>query len=160
MTRLDTKLEDTFVTLGNRFSRSGLFKRAAVMAGAVAGYGTVTEIAGAAPCGDQYGACGGMLCCGCYDGCKCQGSQYFCGCRDWPGSPIAYVTTNYWSKCCGSYRYDWWDCGYFKSDGSCAGAGGCPSVSLDCSSCAPNPCNYAYVNCYRCTFRVIVTNGC
>ncbi len=154
---LDERLERTFASFGDRFSRSGLLKRAAVLAGAAVGYGSITEVAHAAPCGDQWGACGGSLCCGCYDGCVCTGSQYYCGERP----PGCYVTTAKWSRCCnGYYRYDWYDCGFLVvGSNTCCGDGGSPSGSLGCSSCVSG-CENAYVDCYRCTFRRIIAGGC
>jgi hypothetical protein len=158
MNSLDKRLEGTFAAAGERLSRSSLLKRAAVVAGSVAGYGAVTQTALGAPsqCGASWGACGGQLCCGCYSGCTCQGSAFYCGNRPAGCS----VQTAKWSRCCNSYwRYDWWDCGFFRDTGGCCGAGGSPSGSMDCSTCV-NGCNAAYVNCYRCTFRIIVGGGC
>ena len=156
--QLDNRLEKTFASLGSRFNRTGLFKRAAVMAGALVGYGAATESAGAVSlCANTFGACGGSLCCGCYNGCKCIGSQYFCG--DRPNG--CYVTTAKWTRCCNSYYlYEWFDCGFLViGSNACCNDGGSPSASLGCSTCA-NVCGQAYVDCYRCTFRNIISGGC
>jgi hypothetical protein len=159
MNWFDKHLDRTFDSLGARFTRTGLFKRAAVVAGAVTGFGLAPQgaIASHTPCGAEWGACEGILCCGCYNGCKCRGEAYFCGCR----GLASYVKTANWSRCCGTTRYDWYDCGYFNSNGTCYGGGGCPSYMLGCGSCnPPSQCGLAYVSCYRCTFRVTVDNAC
>ena len=154
---LDKRLEGVFLTLGDRFNRSGLFKRAAVFAGTVVGAGALSQQAIAAPCGDQWGACEGLLCCNCYDGCKCRGSAYYCG--DRPAG--CYVQTAKWSRCCqGTYRYDWYDCGFLVTgSNACCNAGGSPGLQTGCSSCIQT-CGFPYVPCYRCTFRVLVGGGC
>jgi hypothetical protein len=158
MNQLDERLQSAFASVGDTLSRRNLLRRAAVVAGAVAGYTTATPAARAdhnEPCGNEHGFCGGYLCCGCYRGCTCRGETYHCGCRV---SGVAYVLTAKWSKQCGCDRYDWWDCGYFNDFGGCANVGGCPGAFLGCSSSCPDPCYTAYVDCYRCTFRVVVHN--
>ena len=157
MKQLDKRLDSTFLYVGEHLTRSNLLKRAAVVAAAVPGYSAVSaKEAAAGHCADTWGACDGFLCCDCYNGCKCRGEPYYCGCRV---SPTSYVQTAAWSRCCGSERYDWWDCGYHKSDGSCAGVGGCPGRRIYCNTC-DDICGQPYVSCYRCTFRVIVANAC
>ncbi len=152
---LDRRLDGVFQSFGERVSRRGLLRRAAVVAGAVAGYSTVTEAASGSHCGANWGACGGKLCCGQYDGCSDE-TGYYCGSR----VDGCTLTTAKWSRCCSGERYDWWDCCWASnSGGPCPNPPGSPAGDVGCASCA-GTCGAAYCSYYRCSFRIIVSNAC
>lgn len=154
MNELDRHLDKAFTVVGDRCSRTGLFKRAAVLAGVFVGYGATSRDALAQPsqCGDTWGACGGGLCCGQYDGCSDE-TGFFCG-----NTPSGCTkSTGHWCRCCNGYwRYDWWDCCFRAGDGSCCRS---PASGLPCSTCEDG-CGVSYCACYACSFRIIVGNGC
>jgi hypothetical protein len=158
--RLDERIENSFVYIGDRFPRKGLLKRGAVAVGAAMGYETSTAEASPYPplqCANTWGACGGVLCCGAWSGCIAT-TPYHCGNR--PAG--CYVDTGHWSRCCNGYwLYQWVDCCFLRSDGSgCCGSGGDPDGgSVGCSTCVAT-CNAAYCGCYRCSYRAITANAC
>lgn len=154
MNQLDKRLDRSFALVGEKVSRSGLLRRVGVVGAGALGFGVGADSALAAPakCSNNFGRCNGCLCCGDYGGCKPE-SPYFCG-----NTPAGcYKTTDSWSRCCNSYwRYEWWDC-CFRKDGTqtACGAGGSPSNCSSTQGCS----SYCGAG-YRCTFRLIVANGC
>jgi len=154
MNQLDRHLDRRFAALGDRVDRGALFKRAGIITASALGFGVAVEEAGAVPskCANNFGRCNGCLCCGDYNGCKPE-TPYYCG-----YTPAGcYKTTDWWGACCNSYwRYEWWDCCFRVSgSGGPCGAGGSPSNCTSGSGC-DSYCGSGY----RCTFRVIVANGC
>lgn len=146
---IDTYLERSFASAGDRLNRGRFLRRTGLALGAIAGYSVVTQPASATHCGANYGRCDGCLCCGQYDGCSDETGLY-CGNR--PSG--CFVNTGKWSACCGTERYDWWDCCFMSDGGGCCGAGGSPG------NCTGGSCTSWCGSCYRCTFRIIVAGGC
>ena len=152
MNALDKRLNQTFASLGDTLSRATFLKRASVLTAAVVGVGAAAETATAAPslCADNHGRCNGCLCCGDYNGCRPE-TPYYCGYT--PSGCGKY--TGRWTACCNSYwLYEWWDCCFRTSGGSC-----CNGVQGR-SNCVSGSCPSWCGGCYWCTFRIITANGC
>jgi hypothetical protein len=156
MQLLDEQLEGTFSWLGEKLDRRRALRRAAGLTGAIAGFGMAADVARATPsqCGDNFGRCGGCLCCCSYNG--CQGSTgFYCG--NTPSGCSKHSAN--WSACCNHYwLYAWYDCCFSSNSGGCCTPSQCSATCCQGGSGCRVYCNGG--SCYCCSFRVIVAGGC
>lgn len=163
MKAVDSGLDATFLALAEQLGRRPFLKR---LSAATLGIAAALTFPGAAQailppkCSNNYGRCGGCLCCGKYGGCS---ATKPCTDSPWP----CYGSTAGWSRCCNNYwLYQWIDCCNFRTDsGSCCGCDvGDPTTSCtSCNgTCPPGGCQVycSPSRCYCCTYRVITGNVC